>query len=310
MNTGMPPVLAIDNPTGLNPDTGHLPGTGVVADHTLCLLTLKPGLFTGHGRDMAGQIWLEKLGADPSTEPGWHQLSPTATLTGRPESMSRPHATHAGSFGDVGIIGGAVGMTGAALLAGSAALSAGAGRVFVGLLDSANLTVHSSLPELMLRAPENIETVETTIVLGCGGGPAIANWLPKLLASSRRLVIDADATTALSQDQAGRIALRRRLDLGQLTVLTPHPLEASRLLGTGVGQVQADGLAAAKSISDEFRCTVVLKGSGTVIATLLARTQINPTGNARLASAGTGDVLSGMIGAGLAAGLGAHDAAS
>jgi hydroxyethylthiazole kinase-like uncharacterized protein yjeF len=182
--------------------------------------------------------------------------------------------------------------------------------VFVGLLDSVNLTVHSSLPELMLRAPENIETVETTIVLGCGGGPAIANWLPKLLASSRRLVIDADAITALSQDQASRIAIRRRLDLGQLTVLTPHPLEASRLLGTSVGQVQADRLAAAKSISDEFRCTVVLKGSGTVITSPLAQTQINPTGNARLASAGTGDVLAGMIGAGLAGGLGAQDAAS
>ncbi len=310
MNTGMAPVLAIDNPTGLNPDTGHLPGIGVVADHTLCLLTLKPGLFTGRGRDLSGQVWLESLGIHPTGGADRPGLTQTAILTGRPELMMRLHATHKGSYGDVGIIGGAAGMTGAAFLAGSAALQAGAGRVFVGLLDSANLTLDVSQPELMLRPPDTMEYIETTMVFGCGGGTLIATWLPKLLASSRRLVIDADAINALAQDQACRIAVRLRLGRGQFTVLTPHPLEAARFLDTSVTQVQSDRLAAARAISDACQCTVVLKGSGTVIATPLKRTQINPTGNARLASAGTGDVLSGMIGAGLAAGLGAHDAAS
>ena len=310
MNTGAPPVLAIDNPTGLNPDTGHLPGIGVVADHTLCLLTLKPGLFTAHGRDMAGQVWLEELDAHQQTGYDWPDVLPTAILTGRHEPVRRQHVTHKGSFGDVGIIGGAAGMTGGALLAASAALHAGAGRVLVGLLDGSGLTFDIAQPELMLREPETLELVKTTIVCGCGGGSAIANWLTKVLACSRRLVIDADAMNALSQDQACRISIRQRLSRGQLTVLTPHPLEAARFLSTSVDQVQSDRLAAARAISDECHCTVVLKGSGTVITSPLAQTQINPTGNAQLASAGTGDVLAGMIGAGLAAGLGAHEAAS
>ena len=310
MTLGTPLVLAIDNPTGLDPNTGHLPSMGVAADHTLCLLTLKPGLFTGHGRDMAGQVWLDDLGINSQTCPNWPGLSPAAVLSRRPEPLARRHATHKGSFGDVGIIGGSTGMTGAALLAASAALHAGAGRVFVGLLGDATLQLDVAQPELMFRAPETFDLAKMTIVCGCGGGPAIANWLPKLLALSQRLVIDADGMNALSKDRTCRLAVRQRFSHNQLTVLTPHPLEAARFLGASVEHVQADRLAAARAISDECCCTVVLKGSGTITTSPLAQTQINPTGNSRLASAGTGDVLAGMIGAGLAAGLGAQEAAS
>jgi hydroxyethylthiazole kinase-like uncharacterized protein yjeF len=180
----------------------------------------------------------------------------------------------------------------------------------VGLLGDATLQLDVAQPELMFRAPETFDLAKMTIVCGCGGGPAIANWLPKLLALSQRLVIDADGMNALSKDRTCRLAVRQRFSHNQLTVLTPHPLEAARFLGASVEHVQADRLAAARAISDECRCTVVLKGSGTITTSPLAQTQINPTGNSRLASAGTGDVLAGMIGAGLAAGLGAQEAAS
>ena len=308
INTLRVPVLAIDLPSGLNADTGATTGPCVKARHTLSLLTLKPGLFTGMGRDLSGQVWSESLRED-SCDPIWGSPEPCAVLNAAPIECLRTHASHKGSYGDVAIMGGAPGMTGAALLAARAALHHGAGRVFVGLLDGGAMTVDPSQPELMFRPIDTLEAANMTVVCGCGGGTVIAAHLGKILSMAPRLVVDADALNLIAIDAQLEKLLKARQSRNRLTVLTPHPLEAARLLGTSTSEIQHNRLAAAEQLAQRMGCTVVLKGSGTTIASPGKRTVINPTGNARLATAGTGDVLAGMIGARLAAGVSPPSAA-
>ncbi|MGH8819951.1 MAG: NAD(P)H-hydrate dehydratase [Rhodoferax sp.] len=312
-------MLAVDVPSGLNADTGTIATVSVAdrrdpimvkglfhAQHTLSLLTLKPGLFTAEGRDAAGQVWFDDLGVASTGE------IPAAMLSAPPATRARRHATHKGSYGDVAVIGGASGMTGAALLAASSALHGGAGRVFVALLDSAAPAVDTQQPELMLRPAAALDLKSMVVVCGCGGGDAVRRELPKLISTAAHAVLDADALNAIAIDTQLQTLLRARArrDGGRATtVLTPHPLEAARLLDTTAAQVQADRLGAARQLVERFDCVIVLKGSGTVIAAPGHFSAINPTGNARLATAGTGDVLAGMIGARIAAGRPAFAAA-
>ena len=290
------PVLAIDLPSGLNADTGQPYGEHCVsATHTLALLTLKPGLFTGAGRDHAGAVWLDTLGVDTSASP------PTAWLAAAASPpAARRHAQHKGSFGDVAVIGGASGMVGAALLAARAAHAAGAGRVYVNLLDAGATMLDAQRPELMFRptwwqgSPDALR--QDTIVCGCGGSDAVRAVLPRVLSLAGRLVLDADALNAISVDSSLQHLLATRHARGHNTVLTPHPLEAARLLGATASAVQADRLSAAQQLADRFGATVVLKGSGTVIAAPDATPFVNLTGNAALSTAGTGDVLAGWLG--------------
>lgn len=290
------PVLAVDLPSGLNADTGQPHGNlCVVATHTLALLTLKPGLFTGSGRDLAGEVWFDALGFAPAMS------LPDAWLanTGTPPAP-RQHAQHKGSFGDVAVVGGAPGMVGAALLASRAAHAAGAGRVYVNLLDAHATGLDPQRPELMFR-PEWSESPagvlhQSTVVCGCGGGEAVRAALPRLLSSAGRLVLDADALNAIAADSTLQQLLTTRLARDRETVLTPHPLEAARLLGMSTAAVQADRLGAAQQLAERFTCVVVLKGSGSVVTTASGTPTINASGNAALATAGTGDVLAGWLG--------------
>lgn len=308
MHSSSQPVLCVDVPSGLNADTGTLPqGAGHPRESALtCItfLTLKPGLFTAQGRDAAGTVWFDDLGC------GAFKDRPTARIAGAPDSQPRSHASHKGSYGDVAVIGGASGMAGAALLAGSAALHGGAGRVFVGLLDPNAAPVDTAQPELMLRDARTLDLSGMTAVCGCGGGEAVRELLPNVLSTAAALVLDADALNAIAADGVLQTQLSSRGRDGAPTVITPHPLEAARLLNCTVGDVQGDRLTAARELAARFNVVVVLKGSGTVIAggadTLPV---INLSGNARLATAGTGDVLAGMIGAALAMRKPAFDAA-
>ncbi|WP_137892080.1 NAD(P)H-hydrate dehydratase [Ramlibacter sp. 2FC] len=313
MNLCPAPTLAVDLPSGLAADTGnyaadrtpgHVEKTAdqVRAQHTLSLLTLKPGLFTAHGRDACGTLWFDDLGVAA-------HAPPSAWLAGAPLPCARPHASHKGSFGDVAVIGGeglaarGLGMSGAALLAASAALHGGAGRVLVSLLDGGAMALDCAQPELMLRRFEALDLSRLTVACGCGGGEAVRAVLPAVLSRSPRLVLDADALNAIAADPQLQTLLDRRAARGLASVLTPHPLEAARLLGCSAAEVQADRLAAARRLAQRHGCVVVLKGSGTVIAAPDEPPVINPSGNARLATAGTGDVLAGLIGARLASGL-------
>jgi hydroxyethylthiazole kinase-like uncharacterized protein yjeF len=200
------------------------------------------------------------------------------------------------------VVGGAPGMAGAALLAARAAHAAGAGRVFVDMLgaETQALNLDPLRPELMFRHGWTQGPAETlaqsTVVCGCGGGGAVRVSLPRLLSLAARLVLDADALNAIAADPALATLLRARARRQVGTVLTPHPLEAARLLGSTTAEVQADRLAAAATLSDRFQCVVVLKGSGSIVAAPGQAPRINATGNASLATAGTGDVLAGWLG--------------
>lgn len=309
------PVLCVDLPSGLDADSGRhwagplnrpLPG----ARHTLALLTLKPGLFTADGRDQAGTVWMDDLdvqpdGSQPATALLWNGLTAMAP---------RPHATHKGSHGDVVVIGGqdiviaGAGMSGAGVLAARAALHAGAGRVYLNLLGSERHT-HGptwdpACPELMFRqwsALQNDALLDSaTVVCGCGGGSAVAAVLPAVIERARALVLDADGLNVVSCEPRLQQALQQRWTRGQTTVLTPHPLEAARLLGCSTAEVMNNRLGAATELSEQLRAICVLKGSGTVIYAPGNTPLINSSGNAALATAGTGDVLAGMLGAALA----------
>jgi hydroxyethylthiazole kinase-like uncharacterized protein yjeF len=312
------PCLCIDVPSGLDADTGCWPAptgeSGSVPPtgprHTLSLLTLKPGLFTAQGHDQAGQIWFDDLQCMVSAD-----LKAAAWLAGRhaqaPAAHRRAQASHKGSRADVVVIGGqdislsGVGMTGAALLAARTALRAGAGRVLVGLLadDSRVVRWDPQAPELMFRRADLLlqrdALSKSVVVCGCGGGDAIVSVLPAVMAGAWRLVLDADALNAIARDASLQAQLRHRGERGAFTVLTPHPLEAARLLETSTAEVMCDRLQASRMLAERFGAVCVLKGSGTVIAAPGMAPLINPTGNAALATAGTGDVLAGLVGAAL-----------
>lgn len=301
IQTSTVPVLCVDIPTGLLADTGewlgpkqplHTHAPIPAQRHTLSLLTLKPGLFTADGQDAAGHVWFNDLDVKPSPNPSaWLQQN-NATRT------DRPHNSHKGSFGDVCILGGAVGMSGAAMLAGLAALHGGAGRVLVGLMDeAAQHAITAAHPALMVRKTTELNLHTSTVVCGCGAGDGIHALLHNVLSSSKQLVLDADALNAVARDTSLQTLLKNRSARQKPTVLTPHPLEAARLLNCTVNEIQKNRLHAAQQIADVFQCVVVLKGSGSVIASPHQTAVINRSGNAGLATAGTGDVLAGLIGA-------------
>ena len=231
LNDGGCPVLAVDLPSGLHSDTGVVQGVAVRAAHTLALLALKPGLFTAHGRDHAGRVWFDDLMVADAASP--------IELAGRDAahalSAPRLHAQHKGSFGDVVVIGGASGMVGAAVLAARAALAAGAGRVYLGLLAAVEAAwFEPAYPELMSRTMAQLLVPaaldDATVVCGCGGGAAVREVLPTVLHHARRLVLDADGLNTIAGDAGLARALRARAARNLATVLTPHPLEAARLL--------------------------------------------------------------------------------
>jgi hydroxyethylthiazole kinase-like uncharacterized protein yjeF len=318
MNNCLAPVLAIDVPTGLNPQSGQWLGgdsgdhVAVQADHTLSIIAVQAGLLMGHGRDASGQIWLDNLGYLPSQQ----SVQPLAWLNAPYFSAPKNHASHKGSHGDVAVIGGegmathGMGMTGAAVLAATAALHAGAGRVILSLLSGQ--ACDNAPPDVMKREFRRLELEQLHVVCGCGGGTSVQAILLEVLQRSGHLVLDADGLNAVAQDTRLQNALRQRATLqttSQPTVLTPHPLEAARLLGCNTAQVQNDRLKAAQELAERFQCCVVLKGSGTVIAAPGHTPRINITGSGRLAIGGTGDVLAGLVGARMAQGLSAFDAA-
>jgi ADP-dependent NAD(P)H-hydrate dehydratase / NAD(P)H-hydrate epimerase len=313
LNRGPAPVLAVDLPSGLDGDRGQPlePSNCVRARWTLALLTLKPGLFTAAGRDHAGRVWFDGLGVDEianRTEPLAELAAGAALSTLRPR---RRHAQHKGSFGDLWVVGGAPSMGGAALLAARAALRAGAGRVHVHPLDPAAALLDPLQPELMFRPalPAAADLAQLTVVAGCGGGDRVGNALPTLLHRAGRLLLDADALNAIAADSTLAARLRARAGHGLPSILTPHPLEAARLLETDTRAVQADRIGAAMRLAERYGATIVLKGSGSVVAAPGRRPSINPSGNAALASPGTGDVLAGWISGLWSQGLADFDAA-
>ncbi len=298
------PVVALDVPTGLDADSGTWVGDvpGVRAHATLTFLGDKPGLHMSDGCDAAGTVHVDGLGVDAGVAAG-HLNGPdqfTAVL------KPRQRNSHKGRYGSVAVIGGEVGMIGAALLAGRSALRLGAGRVYVCCVGAPDLDVDPVSPELMIRTLDRLPPVDVAVI-GCGLGTSepARRALRHALLQDTPVVLDADALNLIALDERLRQALLGR---EAPSVLTPHPGEAARLLaGVPPIHVNADRIAAAILLAQQLRSTLVLKGAGSVIVDRPAEGEsywINPTGSPALASAGTGDVLSGMIGALIAQGFG------
>ncbi|HTH94833.1 MAG TPA: NAD(P)H-hydrate dehydratase [Rhodocyclaceae bacterium] len=293
------PILALDVPSGLDADTGRVMGTCVKAAYTMTFLAAKPGLFTLAGRDHAGTVLTASLDIDTAAERD-------GTLISRADFSIRPrqHDSHKGTHGNAALIGGATGMAGAIVLSGRAALHLGAGRVYVGMLE--RLSVDLQQPELMLREVDDVIALATAIGIGPGLGSNDSNndasltALKLALAADKPLVIDADALNLISSHPAlAEVVYTRTAP----TLLTPHPTEAARLLDCSTTEIQKDRIAATQTLARRFNASVVLKGSGSIVATPTGEWFINPTGNGGLATAGSGDVLLGMIVALLAQGM-------
>jgi len=305
------PILALDVPSGLDAETGVAHGVTIRASATATFIAFKPGLLTADGPDHCGAISVHALDLDvESLVPhNGERLIWRSLAAALPKPLLRAtQNVHKGSFGTLAIVGGNDGMVGAAILAGRAALHLGAGKVWVGLAAKTPPAIDWVQPELMLRTSDGVLTDPSdALIIGPGlGADARARALLVLaLGRDVPLVLDADALNMIGADRklAAAVAARQAP-----TAITPHPAEAARLSGTSTPAIQADRLSAALGLAGRFNAATVLKGAGSVLAFPDGTWAINASGNAGLASGGTGDVLAGMLGALLAQGVQLKDA--
>ncbi|MDZ4099331.1 MAG: NAD(P)H-hydrate dehydratase [Methylophilaceae bacterium] len=288
-------VLAIDIPSGLCAKTGRVLGDAVRADWTMTFLGLKSGLFTLDGPDHAGEVILETLDIKPDAKPTGYLLEQEDVATFLPK---RRRNSNKGSYGNVGVLGGAAQMTGAAVIAARAALLSGAGRVYAGLLAPHAPKFDVMVPELMVRAGEDIfdQGSFDCLVVGPGMGQSdhAKRLLERSLLTNTTLLLDADALNLLAEDEALQVLCH---DRHAANIVTPHPGEAARMMSSTVQEVQTDRIASALEIAKKYNAVTVLKGCGTIIAMPSGDWYINHSGNPGLASAGMGDALAGIIAA-------------
>ena len=299
------PILALDVPSGLDADTGAAFAPAIRATATATFIALKPGLLTGDGVDLCGAISIHPLDIDVEgqSQSAGRRLEWSALAAALPETLRRTSRNvHKGTFGTLSIIGGAEGMSGAPILAGRAALQLGAGKTLVGFATRDRPRYDPPSPELMLRDASDVLDRCDALVVGPGLGDSdtASELLRRAIAVAAPLVLDADALNLIARDSDLRAGVRAR---HSATLVTPHPTEASRLLGRDAAAINADRLAAALALAQDLRASVVLKGAGSVLAYADGGFDINASGGPALATAGSGDVLAGMLGALLAQGL-------
>ena len=303
LNRTRVPVLALDMPSGLHADSGAVMGAAVQADATVSFISLKPGTLTGEGPSHCGRVHFASLGVPQAV---LDAVRPVAVRTDlercRGWLARRTRSAHKGHFGHVLVVGGEHGHGGAVRLAAEAAARSGAGLVSVATRERHVAALLAGRPELMVHAIAEAAELDPLLaqasVIAIGPGLGQSAWgramLEKVLAADEcPMVLDADALNLL----AGR-ELRR-----SHWVLTPHPGEAGRLLGSDGATVQQDRFAAASGVLARYGGCVVLKGAGTLIADDQGVPRLCSEGNPGMATGGMGDVLCGVIAALLAQGL-------
>lgn len=322
LNHLRPPVLAVDIPTGLCADTGEVLGVALKAEVTVTYGWPKLGQVLPPGRDYVGRLWQVDISIPPIlAREAPFELAEARDL--RALLPPRPFGSHKGNFGHLLVLAGSIGKTGAAAMTSEAALRAGAGLVTLGIAASLNDILEVKLTEAMtLPLPEaagaralgqaawapilDFLDQKCTVALGPGLGthPETRDLVGRLVHDlPQPMVIDADGVNNLAADTdclTGAAGPR---------ILTPHPGEMARLLGLTTPEVQARRLDLARETAAKFGVTLVLKGAQTMVAAPDGRVSINSTGNPALASGGTGDVLTGLIGGFLTQGLTPWDAA-
>jgi NAD(P)H-hydrate epimerase len=314
-NSGLP-VIAADIPSGLCSDTGKMLGSAVRADCTMTFIGVKQGLLTASGPACVGDVYYADLEVPESV---LKQVKPRAELldlSPLPKLLPRrPRDAHKGSFGHVMIVGGDYGMAGAAAMAAQAASRCGAGLVSVATRPQHINSIVARCPEVMAHGVVSGQEVEpllaraTVLVVGPGLGQNAwgEQLLQKAVATGLPMVLDADALNILA---GGRVV--KDLSLSRC-LLTPHPGEAGRLLGSDTASVQADRFTAVKALQERFGGTVILKGAGSLVCHAESGTQavgLCAYGNPGMATGGMGDVLSGLLGGLLAQGLSPGQAAA
>jgi NAD(P)H-hydrate epimerase len=307
VNTTETFTVAVDIPSGLNADTGAALGRAVVADLTVTFIGSKRGLFTADGPDYTGDVWFDELETPDSVRDSEVNsgilIQEELILEQLPPRLLN---SHKGSYGWLLVVGGDDGMSGAVRLCGEAALRSGAGKVTIATRAAHAAMVNLSCPELMVRGAERAAEVaglvEAADVVVTGTGLGQSGWSEELLRASLAapgpIVVDADGLNLLA-----RLYPELEAPPHGRWVFTPHPAEAGRLLGCSARDVQSDRVAAALDISRRYQAVTVLKGCGSVVANPDGGYAICPLGNPGMATAGSGDVLSGVIGALLAQGL-------
>ena len=304
INASGKPVLAIDVPSGLCSDSGAVMGAAVKAVRTVTFFAHKPGLLMRSGKTHAGEVIVADLGyAQDVGKLGGELIDhPVGTM-----ALRRSSDSHKGSHGSLAVIGGSDGMLGALYLAARSAVSHGAGKVFAVETGSSQTKVDIVCPEIMWR--ENLPEGITAAAVGIGAGISdkAKKWLNIALDLDVPLLIDADGLNMVSKSKRLLERLKKRK---AETLLTPHPAEAARLAGTSVKKIQGDRVAAALMLAKKTDCVVALKGAGTVVAGKDKRWGIVNSGNAGLAQAGSGDVLTGITAALLCQGIPAWESAA
>jgi hydroxyethylthiazole kinase-like uncharacterized protein yjeF len=311
INAARRPVLALDIPSGVDADSGAVHEAAVRAEVTLCFVAFKSGLFLGAGPEHAGVVLLDDLGIVPPVLPAFAPLMRRIDVSELAAALPRrARDSHKGTSGRVLVVGGGAGMPGALRLAAEAALRVGAGLVTAAGHADNLVAVTATRPELIylplgsgaVLGEEGLdEAIRAADVLAIGPGLGRGDWAQRLWSRAQRAempaVVDADALNLLAQSPR-----KLRPDW----ILTPHPGEAARLLGTDTRAVQADRLGAARELHAKYGAIVVLKGAGSLIAASVdgaPEISICDRGNPGMATAGMGDVLTGAIG-GLRAQLG------
>jgi NAD(P)H-hydrate epimerase len=308
------PIVSVDIPSGLSADTPHLIGDCINASMTVTLAVPKLPLILPPGEAYAGDVVIADIGIPYEVIEGLEGKQVELLTPEQLRELVEPRAadSHKGDFGRVTVVAGSRGKTGAAHLTAMGALRSGAGLVTVATPASCLPIVASMAPEYMtepLGHPGDglvtaagvdrvLELTQDVIVCGPGLGrtPEVGEFVRRFVERATvPMVLDADALTVLADDP-GRLIGKDERDV----IITPHPGEMARLVGASVEEVQANRIEVASDFATTHRVYVVLKGHRTVIATPDGRVYINPTGNPGMATGGTGDVLSGMIGAWLA----------
>jgi NAD(P)H-hydrate epimerase len=290
------PVFSLDLPSGLNADSGAVMGAAVSADCTISFVAHKAGLFLGEGPDHVGRLLFDDLEISPPDEPRFRPLLERISESDITRALPpRRRDANKGDFGRVLIVGGGPGMPGAMRLAGESCLRVGAGLVTVATAPENLIAIVAGRPELIVHAvktaAELAPLLKTADVAAVGPGLGQDAWardmLECVLQSGKPLVIDADALNLLAR--AGRAAPAG-------SVLTPHPGEAARLLGSTSAAVQSDRMAALSALQARHpESVIVLKGAGTLVALDGQIPGICERGNPAMAAPGMGDVLTGAI---------------
>jgi len=307
------PKLAIDISSGLNADTGRVMGCAVRAESSVTFVGRKRGMYTADGPDYCGSVTFDDLSI-PSKAAQLHSGSAGELLcTDMLSEITKPRLrnSHKGDFGHVLAVGGIEGMSGAIRLCGEAALRCGAGRVTLATASAHASLINLDRPELMVKAiggdNESLSLPSGDFVVAVGPGLGDTDWSESLLKTCLEmqtpLVIDADGLNLLSKLPYQVVPKRDNW------ILTPHPAEAARLLDCKVSEIQQDRVQSAIAIAKRFNASVVLKGCGTIVADPSGEYAICPYGNPGMATAGSGDVLTGIIVALPGQGLSCFDAA-